>query len=89
MSKYIRDDKQFREQVAKLADAGLRLDRSIKTAREAMVEPPAYVRTIEPPTRRGHFNLPGLIVGLLYMGIVGTVLGLAVVGVIALIGGAH
>ena len=39
MSKYIRDDKQFREQVAKLADAGLRLDRSIKTAREAMVAP--------------------------------------------------
>ena len=39
MSKYIRDDKQFREQVAKLAAAGLRLDRSIKIAREAMVVP--------------------------------------------------
>jgi hypothetical protein len=39
MSKYIRDDKQFREQVAKLAAAGLRLDRSIKTARETMIAP--------------------------------------------------
>ena len=39
MSKYIRDDKQFREQVAKLAAAGLRLDRSIKTAREPMIAP--------------------------------------------------
>lgn len=105
MSKYIRDDKQFREQVAKLAAASLRLDRSIKTARETMIAPleahgfskkdyptnfngvPAYMRTIDPPTKRGHFNLPGLIVGLLYMTIVGAVLGLAVVGVIALIGG--
>lgn len=39
MSKYRRDDQKFREQIATLADAGLRLDRSIKTAREAMVEP--------------------------------------------------
>ena len=39
MSKYIRDDKQFREQVAKLDAAGLRLDRSIKTARETMIAP--------------------------------------------------
>ena len=39
MSKYRRDDKVFREQITKLADAGLRLDRSIKIAREAMVVP--------------------------------------------------
>ena len=39
MNRYVRDDKQFRAHIARLADAGLRLDRSIKTAREAMVAP--------------------------------------------------
>ena len=78
MSKYIRDDKQFREQVAKLADAGLRLDRSIKTAREAMVEArgfnkaeypanfngaPAYVRTIEPLEIAPKGKLPEFVAG--------------------------
>ena len=37
MSRYVRDDKPFREPVAKLAAAGLRLDRSIKTTRETMI----------------------------------------------------
>ena len=81
MSKYVRDDKQFREQVAKLADAGLRLDRSIKTAREAMVEArgfnkadyptnfngvPAYVRTTEPMEIGPKGKLPELVTGLVW-----------------------
>ena len=78
MSKYRRDDKAFREQIAKLADAGLRLDRSIKTAREAMVEArgfnkaeypanfngvPAYVRTIEPLEIAPKGKLPEFVAG--------------------------
>ena|SRR5271166_897330 len=38
MSRYVRDDKQFRASIAKLADAGLRLDRSIKTAQATIGE---------------------------------------------------
>ena len=76
MSKYRRDDKMFRAQVMSLADAGLKFP-------TASAKLPAYVRVHEPPTRRGHVNLPGLIIGLIY----GAIVGGGVVGIIAVIVG--
>jgi len=111
MSKYRCDDKAFRTQITKLADAGLTFPTasaklpeyplgtacSLYRARpcsecKCVTVPvdingvPAYVRTIEPPTRRGHFNLPGLIAGLIF----GALLTLVAVALaLAFFGGAH
>lgn len=101
MSKYKRDDKEFKAQVAALADSGLKLhvgaNCSLFRARPCNEcgQPaniggvPAYVRIstpaervlspivhVEPPTRRGHFNLPGFVIGLIYGAvIVGAIVG--------------
>ena len=101
MSKYKRDDAEFRARIAELADAGLRFPSAraklhfdgqhCSLWRERPCNECAQpANVIEPPTRRGHFNLPGLIVGLGYMIGLGVILGFAITGVIALfMGGVH
>ena len=114
MSKYIRDDKQFREQVAKLANAGLRFPTNVEGgfARPASAEdfvPSRLVnpeeqavrdlvtkrladkaaeraQTIDPPTKRGHFNLPGLVAGLIWWS---PFIAVGIVLIHWLLGGAH
>jgi hypothetical protein len=54
MSNYRRDDKEFKARIAALADAGLRFPTT-----------PGKLAELPLPIRRGHFNLPGLVIGLL------------------------
>ena len=77
MSRYVRDDKTFREQIAKLADAGLKFPTatgqacSLYRARPCSecAEPanfngvPAYVRTIEPLEIAPKGKLPEFVAG--------------------------
>ena len=100
MSKYRRDDKTFREQIAKLADAGLKFPSAPAKLPEHPLcfdgfskkdypvnfnDVPAYMRTFEPqPDFVNKFNPSGLIAGLIF----GSLLTLAAVALtLAIFGG--